>query len=153
MLMPYAPAAPRPALRVGLVLAAPWSLAEDLCLDGIEVREARRYAHWLGRELHWRHVTPEQLPQALRAQQLDLAIGGLSATPELRANARLATFSAQRLGVDTCPRGVGHRHVWAVARGAWREWASANAYLQLVRHRPDQAGQPALADIAGSSGT
>lgn len=143
MSSPYPHAAVRPSLRVGLVLSAPWSLAEDLCLDGIEVREARRYAHWLGRELQWRNVTPEQLPQALRTQQLDLAIGGLSATPELRANARLATFSSQRLGVDTCPRGVGQRHVWAVARGAWREWASANAYLQLVRHRPDQTGHAA----------
>jgi hypothetical protein len=144
----FSRATARPALRVGIVMSAPWSLAKDLCLDGIEVREARRYAYWLGRELQWRHVTPEQVPQALRGQQLDLAIGGLSATPELRASARLATFSTRRLGVETCPRGVGYRHVWAVARGAWREWASANAFLQVVRHRPGHAGEPGLTAAA-----
>lgn len=138
----------RPSLRVGIVLSAPWAVAEDLCLDGIEVREVRRYAQWLGREVHWRHVTPEQLPQALRGQQLDLAIGGLWATPELRASARLANFSTRRLGADACPRGLGYRHVWAVARGAWREWASANAYLQVVRHRPGNVGEQTLSDTA-----
>lgn len=137
MASPSARASARPALRVGIAMSAPWALAEDLCLDGIEVREVRRYAQWLGRELEWRHITPEQLPQALREQQLDLAIGGLCATPELRASARLASFSAQRLGAAECPRGIGYRHVWAVARNAWRDWASANAYLQVVRHRED----------------
>ncbi|MBW8367043.1 MAG: transporter substrate-binding domain-containing protein [Arenimonas sp.] len=125
----------RPSLRVGIVLSAPWALAEDLRLDGIEVREARRYAHWLGRELQWRLVTPDQLPQALNQKQLDLAIGGLGATPELRASARLATFSTHRLHAHQCPHGVGYRHVWAVSRGAWRDWAAANAFLQVVRHR------------------
>lgn len=129
----------RPALRVGIVLSAPWALANDLCLDGIEVREARRYARWLGRELQWRHLTHDQLPLAFKQRQLDLAIGGLGATPELRANARLATFSPQRLHVQQCPRGVGYRHVWAVSRSAWRDWAAANAFLQLVRHRDDAA--------------
>lgn len=148
MAPPNAHATLRPVLRVGIVMSAPWALAEDLCLDGIEVREARRYAHWLGRELHWRHVTVGQLPQAMRDRQLDLAIGGLAATPDLRANARLATFSPLRLGADACPRGVGYRHVWAVGRGAWRDWAATNAYLQVVRHRAAHVSDPARTAVA-----
>ena len=144
MASPSPRAASLPALRVGVTLSAPWALAEDLCLDGIEVREARRYSQWLGRELQWRHVTAEELPQALLGNQLDLAIGGLCATPELRASARLAKFSAQRLGAQQCPRGVGYRHVWAVSRGAWRDWAAAIAYLQVFRHRPVRASDAAV---------
>lgn len=131
---------PRPALRVAVTLTAPWAVAEDLCLEGVEVSEVRRYAHWLGRELQWQHVPPEDLVQALADDRVDLAIGGLRATTALLAVARLANFSEQRLARDECPRGTGYRHVWAVRRHRWRDWAAVRAYLQVVRHRPGASG-------------
>lgn len=133
---PPLPPAPRTGLRVAVLLSAPWVVAEDLSLDGVEIREVRRYALWRRRELQWQHVTPETLPMLLGEGKVDLAIGGLRATPELKASARTARFSNHRLDKDQCPRSRGFRHVWAVPRGAQREWAAVNAYLQVVRHRP-----------------
>lgn len=135
MLSPSSHPAPRAELRVAVLLSAPWAVAEDLSLDGVEIREVRRYALWRGRELKWQHVTPETLPVLLGEGKVDLAIGGLRATPELTASARTARFSEQRLDKDKCPQSRGFRHVWAVPRGAQREWAAVNAYLQVVRHR------------------
>lgn len=123
-------------LRVAVLLSSPWVVAEDLFLDGVEVREVRRYALWRGRALQWEHVTPGELPVLLGQGRVDLAIGGLRATPELTASARTARFSEHRLDKDLCPRSRGFRHVWAVPRTARREWAAVNAYLQVVRHRP-----------------
>lgn len=134
--LPYVPA--RPALRIAVLLASPWAFAEDLSLDGVEVREARRYAQWRGRELQWKHVVAEDLSRALADGRIDLAIGGLRATPSLLASARVAPFSAERLGKDECPKSRGFRHVWAVGRDSWREWAAITAYLQVVRHRADR---------------
>ncbi len=126
----------RPALRVAVLLSAPWAFARDLSLDGIEVREARRYAQWRGRELNWISVDAENLPRVLSEGRVDLAVGGLRATPALLATARLARFSDQRLGKDECPRSRGFGHVWAVGSEAWQEWATVNAYLRVIRHRP-----------------
>jgi len=127
---------PRSELRVAVLLSAPWVVAEELSLDGVEIREVRRYALWRQRELQWQHVTRESLAALLDEGQVHLAIGGLRATPELTAAARLARFSEHRLDKHLCPRSRGFRHVWAVPRGARREWAAVNAYLQVVRHRP-----------------
>jgi hypothetical protein len=121
---------------VAVLLSPPWVVAEDLTLDGVEIREVRRYALWRRRELQWQHVTSDVLPELLGEHQVDLAIGGLRATPELEATARTARFSECRLDKDLCPQSRGFRHVWAVPRGAQREWAAVNAYLQVVRHRP-----------------
>jgi len=129
----------RPALRVAVRFSAPWAFTDDLSLDGVEVREARRYAQWRGRGLVWTKLGAESLPQAFAEGRVDLAIGGLLATPALGAATRLARFSDQRLGTQECPRSQGFRHVWAVNRDAWREWAAVNAYLQVVRHRPASA--------------
>ncbi len=137
------PYRPRPPLRVAVLLSAPWAFADDLCLDGVEVREARRYAQWRRRELEWTSMGAQDLPRALSQGRVDLAIGGLRATPALVAMARLARFSDQRLGAEDCPLSRGFRHVWAVSQDAWREWAAVKAYLQLVRHRPALARKPA----------
>lgn len=133
---------PRTELRVAVLLSAPWVVAADLSLDGVEIREVRRYALWRRRELQWQPVTPDTLPVLLGKGQVDLAIGGLRATPDLTASARLARFSEHRLDKELCPHSRGFRHVWAVPRGARREWAAVNAYLQVVRHRPVFADTP-----------
>jgi len=127
---------PRTELRVAVLLSAPWVVAEELSLDGVEIREVRRYALWRQRELQWQHVTHESLSALLVEGRVHLAIGGLRATPELTASARVARFSEHRLDKHLCPRSRGFRHVWAVPRCARREWAAVNAYLQVVRHRP-----------------
>lgn len=127
---------PLAELRVAVMLDPPWVVADELSLDGVEIREVRRYALWRRRELQWQHVTRETLPALLDGGQVHLAIGGLRATPDLSAAARLARFSEHRLDKELCPRSRGFRHVWAVPRHARREWAAVNAYLQVVRHRP-----------------
>jgi len=70
----------RPALRVAVRFSAPWAFTDDLSLDGVEVREARRYAQWRGRGLVWTKLGAESLPQAFAEGRVDLAIGGLLAT-------------------------------------------------------------------------
>lgn len=136
------PGTPRPPLRIAVSMAAPWAIADELCLEGIEVDEARRYAQWRGRALRWVNVPAASLPQALRDGKVDLAIGGLCASPELAASARLLQFSDKRLGPGgrECPDGT--RHVWAVGRSAWLEWASVAAWLQVVRHGKAEADVP-----------
>ncbi len=126
---------PRAELRIALLLDAPWAFAEELCLEGVEVEEARRYAQWRDRKVRWLHVPRDALARALNTGLVDLAIGGVRATPELCANAKVALFCPERLDLDLCPDGVGQRHVWAVGREAWREWAMVKTYLQVIRPR------------------
>lgn len=138
-------AKPRAELRIAVLLEAPWAFAEELCLEGVEVDEARRYAQWRGRSVRWLHVPCEALPRALSSGAVDLAIGGLRGTPELCAAAKVALFSHERLDQALCPNAVGMRHVWAVGREAWREWAAVNTYLQMIRPRVVAAAEAACA--------
>ena len=116
---------PLPPLRVALNLSAPWAFAEDLTLDGIDVARVRKYAALRGRVLRWLDLGGQPLADALARGEVDLAVGGLAATPELAAAAHLAPCASEAMLGDDAP-------VWAVSHRAGDEWRHVRDFLAGV---------------------
>jgi polar amino acid transport system substrate-binding protein len=67
-------------MRVGVVVDTPWTTDSAGAAGGIEGAMVQSLARDLGAQVHWVHGQPEQLLTALQQRELDLVIGGLSAS-------------------------------------------------------------------------
>ncbi|MDB4916955.1 MAG: ABC-type transporter, periplasmic subunit family 3 [Gemmatimonadetes bacterium] len=67
-------------LRVGVAENRPWTQRVDTGVTGLEVRLARELASELDARPAWRVGSEASLLEALKARQLDLVIGGFTAS-------------------------------------------------------------------------
>ncbi|MGN5518198.1 transporter substrate-binding domain-containing protein [Halopseudomonas sp. Lyrl_26] len=71
----------RGALRVGVVANPPWVEVPDPAAPvGLESELVREFAERQDLDIQWHHRGVEQLVESLRRHELDLLIGGFSAT-------------------------------------------------------------------------
>ncbi len=76
----------RGALRVGVVANPPWVEVPDPAAPvGLESELVREFAERQDLDIQWHHRGVEQLVESLRRHELDLLIGGFSATHPWRA--------------------------------------------------------------------
>ncbi len=76
-------------MRVGMTEAEAWARRDDGQRSGVEVELVQRFAEGLGARIEWTDGSEEELFERLDAGQLDLVIGGITATSPWKASAAL----------------------------------------------------------------
>jgi ABC-type amino acid transport substrate-binding protein len=67
-------------MRVGMVVHAPWTRLEEGQPSGVEVELIENFAKQLGSEVEYVEGTIPELLEAIKQGEVDVLIGGLSAT-------------------------------------------------------------------------
>lgn len=116
-------------LRVGVSHQPPWTdtAGENSPDDpgGIEVQLIEDYAESIDAEIEWHAGGEEQLMKLLSGRELDVVIGGLSASSPWSSEVALTTGYAESIGVD----GKTVKHVMAVQMGENAFMSSLERFL------------------------
>jgi polar amino acid transport system substrate-binding protein len=136
-------------LRVGVTRSAPWVTDSNGTLGGVEVRLVNDLARTIGARVAWTRQPEAELMEALHQRELDLVVGGLTASePWAKQVAFTHPYHVDTVGVGVTPgavtRTVVRPHVFAVAPGE-------NAWLVHVE-RFLRARKPTVATMLREAG-
>ncbi len=122
-------------LRVGVSSAPPWTEPgpdDDAGPAGLEPDLVRAFAESIDAEVEWTRGGEEQLVDQLHRDELDLVVGGLTATSPWADKAALTYPYAHTVG----PEGAPEAHVMAVRMGENAFMVELERFLLAQEVRP-----------------